>query len=332
MVKQNKTIVHFEMVNIMIALKLWSKDWKHKHIHFAVDNAAVVTVCNTGFTRDKWLATYIRNIWLITSIHDITISVSHITGHRNVIADLLSKWDTTASTILKLEQLVENPQWQQLPEHIFDVNLKNFILFSEKSPLASLLSTKVNSRLKQAYSAKTWSTYKNMFCLFLSFLFLLDYDIVEVDVTIVCMLIEYLALNQLKVSSIRNYLAGIATHFQWLSLDVSTFKHHKVCLMLKGIEKSITSMPKFKAIFSVQQIHSLLGMCDTLPLSILHKTFAYLGFFRIYNLVPSSRKTFSILKHLCRADVMCSDQGLITIVKWSKTMQASNQGSYIILP
>ena len=102
------------------------------------------------------------------------------------------------------------------------------------------------------FTSDTGLQYKNMdylFCLFLSCLFFLEYEIRDVGVTIVCMFIEYLALNYLKTSSIKNYVAGIATHFKWLSLDVKVFTHYKVSLMLKAIEKSVRSVPKFKAIF-----------------------------------------------------------------------------------
>ena len=112
------------MVNIMVALKMWKEYWRHKHIHFAVDNAAVVTVCNTGFTRDNWLAIYIRNIWLITSTYDITMTVTHISGTKNTIADLLSRWDKTHNNTFKLQQLVTTPDWQQVPEDVFNVNLE----------------------------------------------------------------------------------------------------------------------------------------------------------------------------------------------------------------
>ena len=43
-IKQNSNIVHFEMVNIIIALQVWKNHWQHKHVHFRVDNEAVVTI------------------------------------------------------------------------------------------------------------------------------------------------------------------------------------------------------------------------------------------------------------------------------------------------
>ena len=96
------------MVNIMVALEI---GLSHKHIHFAVDNG-------------KWLAIYFKNIWLITSTYDITMTVTHIAGRKNTIADLLSRWDKTQNNTTKLGELVRNADWQQVPENMFDVNLE----------------------------------------------------------------------------------------------------------------------------------------------------------------------------------------------------------------
>ena len=123
-VRNNKNIVHFEMVNIMIALKIWNKHWQGKHIKFLVDNEAVVTVCNTGFTRDPWLATYIRNVWLICSTHDIHITVSHIYGRKNTMADLLSRWEGTQANHRLLREHVKNPEWEDVSIEAFEVNLE----------------------------------------------------------------------------------------------------------------------------------------------------------------------------------------------------------------
>ena len=75
--------------------------------------------------------------------------------------------------------------------------------------------------------------------------------------------------------------------------------------------------------------------CQSYPLPLIYKTaylFAYFGFLRISNLVPPSIKSFSCKKHLCRGDVIVTPNDLVVVIKWSKTLQATNQGSYIVLP
>lgn len=119
---ESYNICHFEMINIMIALKLWYKDWAKHHIQFFVDNEAVVQIMNSGKTKDKLLAMFARNIWFITSTFDITISVRHIPGRKNNIADLLSRWSNQKSDFEKLNTLIGNPYWEEIPAQWFEVD------------------------------------------------------------------------------------------------------------------------------------------------------------------------------------------------------------------
>ena len=105
--------------------------------------------------------------------------------------------------------------------------------------------------------------------------------------------------------------------------------------MYKALEKTVHRQPRFKAVFTVQHLYDIIKRCELFPYSNVYKTiylFAYFGFLRISNLVPLSKNTFSIKKHLCRGDIIVNPQDLIILIKWSKTLQASNQGSYIVLP
>ena len=88
-------ITHFEMVNVLVCLKNWAQEWANKSVTLFVDNMAVVTVCNTGYTKDKFLASCIRNIWMVTAIHDIKLELRHIAGYKNKVADLLSRWNNS---------------------------------------------------------------------------------------------------------------------------------------------------------------------------------------------------------------------------------------------
>ena len=84
-------IVHLEMLNLLIALKLWAHEWSHSVVRFFWDNLAMVQVVQTGKTRDNMLSLCLRNIWLITATHDIDLHIEHIQGRSNKIADLLSR-------------------------------------------------------------------------------------------------------------------------------------------------------------------------------------------------------------------------------------------------
>ena len=89
----NMHITHFEMINIIIAIKLWGSEWVGQKVILYTDNESVVSICNQGYTSDTVLATIVRNIWLHTAETDICLQVLHLPGTNNVIADLLSRWE-----------------------------------------------------------------------------------------------------------------------------------------------------------------------------------------------------------------------------------------------
>ena len=53
---QNFSIVHFEMLNILVAVRVWGKNLKNKRILIKCDNQPVVSVLNSGKTQDLSLA------------------------------------------------------------------------------------------------------------------------------------------------------------------------------------------------------------------------------------------------------------------------------------
>ena len=115
-------IVHLEMLNVVVALKVWAASWANKYVHIYCDNHAVVDVLTYGNTRDHMLATAARNIWLITAMFNIDLVVSHIKGADNRVADLLSRWHLTVDNATKLSKLVQSPIW--IDTHI-DLTLLN---------------------------------------------------------------------------------------------------------------------------------------------------------------------------------------------------------------
>ena len=147
----------------------------------------------------------------------------------------------------------------------------------------------------------------------------------------VLMFIEFLTYSGLKQASILNYISAIKSQMKWFEIPVTVFDHLEVKLMLKAVHVTIRNPPKFKGIFDIPSLIHIINLCDLFPHLLVFKTL-YFIFFRIPNLLAPSRFTFDIKKQLCRGDVLVNGNSLIVLVKWSKTLQASNQGSFIILP
>ena len=92
---KNYTIVHLEILNLVVALKQWGPYWKDKTVEIKCDNMAVVEFLKSGRARDTVLAMCARNIWLLSAMFNVELVVNYIPGCHNVIADLLSRWQGT---------------------------------------------------------------------------------------------------------------------------------------------------------------------------------------------------------------------------------------------
>ena len=68
----------------------------------------MVEVLKTGRARDDILAACARNIWLLTSIDNIQLHVSHIEGAKNTLKDLLSRSRGSTADIKKLHALLSD--------------------------------------------------------------------------------------------------------------------------------------------------------------------------------------------------------------------------------
>ena len=117
------TIVHLEMWNIVIALRMWGHLWRHSSIEILCDNLAVVQVMNTHKTRDPFLSICDRNVWLLVAANDISLQVHHVRGKDNAEADLLSRLHSGATVDpVLLAHLSRSCIWDKVPINMFHLD------------------------------------------------------------------------------------------------------------------------------------------------------------------------------------------------------------------
>ena len=90
-VKSQERIVVFEMLNILIALRVWGHKWKDSRVVIWCDNRVVVDVLGGNRTRDGELGALLREILLEQALSNIQVTVKHVRGENNPIADALSR-------------------------------------------------------------------------------------------------------------------------------------------------------------------------------------------------------------------------------------------------
>lgn len=121
----NASIVHLEMLNVLVALRLWTTALANKCLKIYCDNIAVVSVITTGKGVDPLLLSIARNIWLVAAANDINISVVHIMGKHNHVADLLSRWLIYGNPNHLLKKYICKPIWKVIDSNMFliDINI-----------------------------------------------------------------------------------------------------------------------------------------------------------------------------------------------------------------
>ena len=151
----------------------------------------------------------------------------------------------------------------------------------------------------------------------------------------VSLYLEFLAFNGLAHASIVNHVCGVKFYLRWFDISVEAFESHRVKLMLKALSKTVVSHCKQKGIFHVKTLTNIVLLTRLHPYSEVYTVlylFAFFGFFRISNLVPVSTLKFEVKKHLCVGDVLVFPTHLVVLIKWPKTIQSSQNATYIILP
>lgn len=96
LLKQYSAIHHLECIAIIIALRLWGSEWRGLRIRVYCDNEAIVTVLNSGKTKDTLLGRCLRNVWLCTSLNEFELTAVHLPGISNRAADYLSRWHVSS--------------------------------------------------------------------------------------------------------------------------------------------------------------------------------------------------------------------------------------------
>ena len=82
-----------EMLAVLVAVRFWGKYCVGGKIQIYCDNESVVRVLNSSKTKDEFLGSCLREIWLEVSKWGFELRTIHLPGVENRIADWLSRWD-----------------------------------------------------------------------------------------------------------------------------------------------------------------------------------------------------------------------------------------------
>ena len=121
------TICHPEMLNMVIAEKLWCHHWRRQNVVMYCDNSAAILTLQSGRARDPYLLMCARDIWYIKATYDFKIIPRHKPGANMTLADSLSRFHISESNRKTFEELTTGKEYKQLSVPYDYFYLKNDI-------------------------------------------------------------------------------------------------------------------------------------------------------------------------------------------------------------
>ena len=119
----NHHIAHLELLNIVVAAKIWGCQWRNTTITVYCDNTAAVSVLTTGRGRDPYLLSCAREIFYLSVVHQFTLHPQHMPGRDMMLADSLSRAHMSPSFQAIYKSLLPDNQY-----HSCDVDARLFKL------------------------------------------------------------------------------------------------------------------------------------------------------------------------------------------------------------
>ena len=91
--EQDLPIHRLEMLAVLVAVRLWGVYCEGMKVSIYCDNESVVQVINSSKTKDAFLATCLRELWLEVATYGFQLRAIHLPGEENRVADWLSRWE-----------------------------------------------------------------------------------------------------------------------------------------------------------------------------------------------------------------------------------------------
>lgn len=91
----DKSIESKELYAVVMACETWGSRWSGRKLLLHCDNQAIVSIWQTGRTRNKDLMLLVRALFFTAAKNHYNILIRHIPGASNSIADALSRMQLT---------------------------------------------------------------------------------------------------------------------------------------------------------------------------------------------------------------------------------------------
>ena len=114
------SIVHLELINVLIAIRCWSNYFENSILKIYCDNMTVVAALNNYRIKDDLILIIVRNIWLELAKYNIDLKISHVPGASNIYADILSRWRSREKfSSNDVNMLINDCEWFYIDDNFF---------------------------------------------------------------------------------------------------------------------------------------------------------------------------------------------------------------------
>ena len=185
-------------------------------------------------------------------------------------------------------------------------------------------------RVQSAYRPKTTKSYCSYFTTFLRFYDVIGQQYGHITPVVVLSFIEYQIMNGLSHGSIVNYISGVKQSLKMYNLQTDAFDHDWIKMSLTNVSRT-----NVRGVFTLKQIEHIVAVTSGMTLEEIYVPvflLALFGFLRLSNLVPPSISQFDSTRHVARGDILPSPTHGTLIIKWTKTLQRSQDFATIQIP
>ena len=121
--KENHPIAHLEMLNLVIAIKLWANWWKGHRIEIRCDNMNTCILVMRGKSADPYMQKCARELYLVAATNDIDLNVIHTPGVELTVADALSRChlEKRLDKIVQNSSVLSKAHRDHPEDHLFEI-------------------------------------------------------------------------------------------------------------------------------------------------------------------------------------------------------------------
>ena len=104
--KENHHISRLELLNIMVACQAFCELWKQHSVCVYCDNEAAVTVLQSGRSRDPYMLSCARQIWMFSAQYEFTVVAKHMKAEHMTLPDALSRYHLNEKFVTRCHNLL----------------------------------------------------------------------------------------------------------------------------------------------------------------------------------------------------------------------------------